>query len=88
MRVPEYSLKQGLEYRDPTTQGDPIEFPAGTLIFPFWSEFNLPQHIREEFQKNTISKSGTVEIQNPFVMCIIGRLWIPVTRNNIRKSAW
>lgn len=83
MKLPEYSLKQGIEYHPDGQQGDAIEFPSGTLIQPFWSPHNLTNEIRDELNK---AQKGL--IKDLLVMCLIGRFWIIVRRDNIRESRW
>lgn len=35
MKHPEYSIIKNIEISDPGSQNDPVEFPAGTLVFVF-----------------------------------------------------
>jgi hypothetical protein len=68
MKIPEYSLKKGIEI--PTgPMSDPIEFPAGTLCHPFWSECNLPAHIKDQLHEHVRFLIN----RKYYVMCLIGR---------------
>lgn len=80
MKLPEYSLKQAVKVIVQNNMDD-IEYPPGTLIFPFWNETLLPEHKKMEL-KETKKMYGTEHI----VMCIIGRQWVPVMAKNIRKN--
>ena len=81
MKLPEYSLRKGVSISNGPT-ADPIEFPAGTLIQPFWSEHNLPSHIRDQLKQHT----KTFFKEKVFIMCLIGRTWVPVSKEDIRKN--
>lgn len=81
MKLPEYSLIEGIEVKSPDSS-DPVEFPSGTLVFPFWSEHNLTVERREELRELTKFHPK----KDDFVMCIIGRMWVPIDRKNIRKN--
>lgn len=82
MKLPEYALKQGIQVKDPNnSMGDPIEFPSGTLVFPFWNETLLPSHRRDQLKE--ASRYGKDE---RLVMCIIGSHWIPLPASNIRSN--
>lgn len=84
MKLPEYSLKYSIEYHPEGHQGDAIAFPAGTLLQPFWSPHNLPQHIRDQLNAAPKTMQG-----GPYrIMCLIGRFWIIVMSDNIRESRW
>ena len=81
MKLPEYSLKKGVSISN-GPMADPIEFPAGTLCQPFWSSHNLPVHIKEILDKHTkFSPKG-----KDFIMCLIGRTWVPVLKQDIRSN--
>jgi hypothetical protein len=84
MKLPEYSLKQELQFQPDGAQGDPMVFPAGTLMQVFWSEHNLPQHIKEQLDGTRKPLKG----QPKLIMCIIGTFWIQVSEDNILKSGW
>lgn len=81
MKLPEYSLKQAIQHFSGGAQSDPIEFPASTLIQPFWNDHNLPEHVREQLNK---ARNGLKK--DLLVMCLIGRYWIEVRRDNIRVN--
>lgn len=82
MRLPEYCLKQGIQIKDPSNSaGEPIEFKGGTLVFPFWNETLLPSHRRDE-----LKEAQKFDRDEKLVMCMIGRLWVPVPKSNIRSS--
>lgn len=81
MKLPEYSLKKDISI--PTgPHSDPIEFPSGTLIMPFWSEHNLPSHIRDQFKEHT----KFMPREKHYIMCLIGRTWVPILKQDIRKN--
>jgi hypothetical protein len=81
MKLPEYSIKKDISIST-GLNSDPIEFPAGTLCFPFWSDHNLPKHIREELNEQVkFKKNG-----DQYVMCLIGRTWVSVLKQDIRSS--
>lgn len=81
MRLPEYSLKKGIQVKDPSTpHGDPVEFPSGTLVFPFWNETLLPEHVYEQL------KEATRYGKEKLIMCLIGRTWIPLPKQVIRDN--
>lgn len=81
MKLSEYSLKKDVSiFTGPLS--DPIQFPAGTLIQPFWSEGNLPNHIIEQLNEHRkIMHSKSV-----YIMCMIGMFWVPVLKEDIRSS--
>lgn len=82
MKLPEYSLKKGIQVKDPqNAMSDPLEFPSGTLVFPFWNETLLPGHIREQ-----LNEAKRYAKDSPIVMCLIGRTWVPLPKSNIRSS--
>jgi len=81
MRVPEHSLKTGIKIFPPDNQNEPIEFASGTLVQVFWSEHNLPKHVMESLEKYR-KESPKAD----YVMCLIGRFWVPLDRKNIRSS--
>jgi hypothetical protein len=59
---------------------DPIEFISGTLIFPFWNDFFVPKHVREDLEAKThYQPPGT------YIICLIGQTWAYVEANNIRE---
>lgn len=81
MKLPEYRLKQTIKFSSGnkySNQDDP-EFAAGTVVQPFWNETLLPSWRREEL------KTAKRMYKDP-VMCIVGRHWVPVERENIRKD--
>lgn len=80
MKLPEYSLKEPVRVIVSNNMDD-IEYPAGTLVFPFWNETLLPEHRREQLKEAQRSTSF-----GPLVMCIIGRDWVPVSIRKIRKN--
>ena len=83
MKLPEYTLKSPVSI--PNMQNnDVLEFPAGTLIRPFWNEGFLPEHVKEELddvRKYTLKR-------DPLIMCQIGVHWVPVVSTNIRETNW
>lgn len=79
MKLPEYSLKTEVvisngQHLDSTT------FPPGTLIMPFWNEGNLPSHIKDILREQPKIKD------KKYIMCLIGRTWVPVLKENIRQN--
>lgn len=80
MKLPEYSLKKDYNVNNNSNQQDPIVFPAGTLCMPFWSEHNLPPHVREDLYDQIAPKGSK------FIMCLIGRFWVPVLQEHIRQN--
>lgn len=81
MKLPEYSLKREAQAPGGPLD-DPIVFPPGTLCMPFWSEHNLPKHIKDLFKEHI----KYLAKKNQYVMCLIGKTWIPVLREDIRKN--
>jgi len=82
MRHPEYSIIKEVAINNQSLQGDPIEFPSGTLVFVFWSEHYIPSHKKEEMEEFL----KYIPEKEMYVMCIIGQYWVPVHRKNIRKN--
>ena len=82
MKLPEYSLKKGVSIKNPNSPTDSIEFASGTLIQPFWSEHNLPKYIRDALNEHT----RFMPKDKVYIMCLIGRLWVPVLKQDIRKN--
>lgn len=83
MKLPEYSLKGGVEYKAMDSGQDPaVEFAAGTLVFPFWNETLLPKHRFDELKKYM----RFMPPEKQMVMCIIGRYWVPVPKEMIRRN--
>lgn len=82
MKLPEYSIIKEVSYQPPGSNVDPVGFPGGTLIMPFWSRHNLPTHIRDKFEEHI----KYLPEKEKYVMCLIGRTWIPVLTSNIRRN--
>lgn len=82
MKLPEYFLKKDISIKDPNVQADPIIFAAGTLVFPFWNETLLPEHISDELKEQLKFAPKNTK----YIMCIIGQMWIPVPEDNIRSN--
>jgi len=80
MRLPEHSLRQGVQIKNQNQ--DPVEFPSGTLVFPFWNETLLPPHRREELKE----AKRYAKDSEKMIMCIIGSYWLPIPEHNIRKG--
>jgi hypothetical protein len=75
MKLPEYSLKS------PVQADKDTEFPTGTIIFPFWNEFYVPEH-----HKQTLKEANRYSLSDSkLIMCIIGTFWVPVKEDNIRR---
>lgn len=81
MKLPEYFLKEPVQVFNGSGQQDQIEFPPGTLVFPFWNETLLPPHRRKEFREAT-----SLSKKSDYVMCIIGREWVVIERKKIGRS--
>lgn len=80
MKLPEYSLKEPVRVIVSNNMDD-VEYPPGTLVFPFWNETLLPEHRLEE-----LKDAQRTSISGPLVMCIIGQDWVPVAAKKIRKN--
>jgi hypothetical protein len=81
VKLPEYTLKQEVQIHQ-TNTNDPIEFPIGTLIQPFWNEDHLPDHIKEQ-----LKEAGRYRItKSKLIMCLIGRTWTAVPEEYIRTN--
>jgi hypothetical protein len=91
MKKPDYSLSKEIQYTPPNgNQDDSVEFPAGTLVFPFWNEAYIPSHIKEVFDKikkgsGMFLSVGKGDDAKDLVMCIIGRKWVPVPKKCIKE---
>jgi hypothetical protein len=79
MKRPEYCLRVPVKIVVQNNMDD-IEYPAGTLVFPFWNETLLPDHRRVQL------KEAEKLYSSQLIMCIIGVQWVPVTIENIRKN--
>ena len=82
MKLPEYSIKREIIVTEIANgQGDPMKFPAGTLVFPFWNENNLPSHIFD-----ILKNHNRWNKEQLYIMCVIGVHWVPVLKENIRSN--
>lgn len=54
-------------------------FPAWTMVQPIWNEDYVPDHLKQDlkdYKRFNLNPSG-------YVMCIIGRCWVVVGKDNI-----
>ena len=75
MKIPEYSINQPIQVDKDT------EFPAGTLVFPFWNEHYIPEHKKEiltEANRYSLSRSK-------YILCVIGTYWVAIKEEQIRR---
>jgi hypothetical protein len=80
MKLPENSLKAGIEIK--SGMGDPVQFPAGTLLFAFWNEDYVPAERYEELKEARRYHRG----QDKLIMCIIGTYWVAIPESSIRRG--
>jgi len=69
MKRPTYYIREGVK------EGE-TEFPPWTMIQPI-NDYNLPDHHREKIL------DMNKYLDDKYVMCIIGTLWVPVRKSNI-----
>ena len=94
MKLPEYSLKYPVKHRPPDAGfDDEIEFLPGTLVFVFWNETLLPDHIRKLLDESKKPKyidssygRAPAQPEEKKLMCIIGRHWVLVPKSYIRSN--
>jgi hypothetical protein len=94
VKLPEYSLKQSIRFFPPSGgPDDMVEFHPGTLLFVFWNETLLPDHIRKRLDENKKSiqhtngtNKFTGKAEGKLIMCIIGKHWVPVPSTYIRSN--
>lgn len=82
MKLPEYTLKKSVTIAD-GLMSDVVEFPAGTLVFPFWNEEYVPPHRKKELEE---ARRFQYKDAARLIMCIIGTRWVPVEEDKIRKN--
>lgn len=80
MKRPDYILKQAVSHRPAGPMTDEVEFPAGTLVFPFWAEHYIPEHIKEKLKNTEFAREN-----DPLITCIIGTHWLLIFKSNIRE---
>lgn len=83
MKLPEYALKKEITVAVGFPSTDSTDFPAGTLVFPFWNEDHLPEHRYKELEE---ARKFRYKDSDKLIMCIIGAKWVPVDQSNIRKN--
>lgn len=83
MKLPTYALKEAISISTPNYNDPHVEFPSGTLVFPFWNPQWLPKHRKEELEAEAKNLTGWNSPKPDMVMCLIGPHWVPVLRSNI-----
>ena len=84
MKLPTYAIKKAVSVPTANYNDPQVEFPGGTLVFPFWNTQWLPANRKEELKDAIKLNSGWNSGERAdLVMCMIGRYWIPIERSNI-----